>query len=215
MSKTVALVQLKGGTGRSTIATNLAGELAKRAKTALIDADLPQGTSQSWAATRIKEGKAGELTATTAADHKELIKKSEALAKEHAYVVIDCPPRIAEITRAALLLSDLVIVPVSASLATLWATTDVQDLLSEAEKVRPVTARSLWNFYRANTLLAEELGKEARSLGIKPLKSRLGLRVAFADAYGRGLTACEVQNSAAKQEVAALVSEVVSLLKKT
>ena len=68
---------MKGGAGRSTLSTNLAGELSKIGKTVLIDGDMPQGTSASWYAIREQAGKAGgtdnNLVADTAADHRELI----------------------------------------------------------------------------------------------------------------------------------------------
>jgi chromosome partitioning protein len=43
MTRIIGLVQVKGGAGRSTVATNLAGELARVGKMALIDADMRQG----------------------------------------------------------------------------------------------------------------------------------------------------------------------------
>lgn len=52
MTKIIGLLQLKGGAGRSTVSTNLAGELSKSGKTVLIDCDMPQGTSASWFAVR-------------------------------------------------------------------------------------------------------------------------------------------------------------------
>ena len=45
--KTIGIVQVKGGAGRSTVATTIAGELAKGATVALVDCDQPQGTSAS------------------------------------------------------------------------------------------------------------------------------------------------------------------------
>ncbi|MCB1997034.1 MAG: ParA family protein, partial [Rhodoferax sp.] len=48
MAKILGVIQVKGGAGRSTVATNLAGELAKIGRTVLIDCDMPQGTSASW-----------------------------------------------------------------------------------------------------------------------------------------------------------------------
>ena len=61
MPLTIAVVQLKGGTGRSTVATNLAGALAVRHRAVLVDGDLPQGTSSAWFAAR--EKLTGELIA--------------------------------------------------------------------------------------------------------------------------------------------------------
>jgi len=47
-TKVIGVIQVKGGAGRSTVSTNLAGELSKLGKTVLIDCDMPQGTSASW-----------------------------------------------------------------------------------------------------------------------------------------------------------------------
>jgi Mrp family chromosome partitioning ATPase len=56
-AKTIGVIQVKGGAGRSTVSTNLAGELSKLGKTVLIDCDMPQGTSASWFAVRQQAGK--------------------------------------------------------------------------------------------------------------------------------------------------------------
>jgi len=43
MAKIIGVIQVEGGSGRSTVSTNLARELLKQGKTALIDSDTPQG----------------------------------------------------------------------------------------------------------------------------------------------------------------------------
>ncbi|MFX8327849.1 ParA family protein, partial [Acinetobacter baumannii] len=48
----ITVAQLKGGAGKSSVATNLAGCLSREFRTGLIDADLPQGTASRWAALR-------------------------------------------------------------------------------------------------------------------------------------------------------------------
>ena len=96
MTTTIGIIQVKGGAGRSTLATNLAGELSKKGKTVLIDGDIPQGTSASWFALRRDAGRAGNLTADTARDHRELIEKVAKHVKAADYIVLDGPPRIAE-----------------------------------------------------------------------------------------------------------------------
>ena len=48
MGQIIGIIQIKGGVGRSTLATNLAAALTQIGSTALVDADVPQGTSASW-----------------------------------------------------------------------------------------------------------------------------------------------------------------------
>ena len=211
--KTIGVIQVKGGAGRSTVATNLAGELSKVGRTVLIDGDMPQGTAASWFAMRQSAGKAAGLTADTAGDHRELVAK----VKQHAgadFIVLDGPPRIAEMTRAILMLSDLCLLPVGASVAEIWATTDVLAIIEEARKVRPVDARMIWTRHRPNTNLARELSEQAGAeLGLRPMHSALCLRVAYPEALGAGLTVAETGDANARAEVGALVAEVRRIIR--
>lgn len=215
MTKTIGIVQVKGGAGRSTLATNLAGELSKKGKTLLIDCDMPQGTSASWFAVRQSSPKQSDrLIADTASSHTELVEKLEQ-HKGVDYVVLDSPPRIAEMTRAILILSDFCIVPVGASTAEIWATTDILTLIDEANKVKPVDARMVWTRYRPNTKLAQELtALAATELTIPPMHSRICMRVSYMEALGEGMTAVETGDQLAKQEVTGLVDETLAILRK-
>lgn len=211
MTKIIGIVQVKGGAGRSTLATNLAGELSKVGKTVIIDCDMPQGTSASWYSVRQQNGKATNLTADTASTHKELVSKIE--QQDADFVVLDSPPRIAEMTRAILVLADLCIVPVGASAAEIWATSDILDLITQAEKVKPITARMIWTRYRPQTKLAQELtALAADQLNLKPLTTTLGMRVAYMEALGDGRTVAELPDQNAKTEIQLLTKEVLTLL---
>lgn len=214
MAKIIGIIQVKGGAGRSTVATNLAGELAKIGRTVLVDGDMPQGTSASWCAIRRQADQGGaRLVADTAADHRELIAKIEQ-HKSADYIVLDGPPRIAEMTRAILVLADLCLVPVGASVAEIWATADVLAIIEQARKVRPVDARMIWTRHRPFTNLARALSEQATAeLGLPILKTTLGLRVAYPEALGAGLTVAELPDQNAHTEVRDLVAEVRRILR--
>lgn len=204
---------MKGGAGRSTVSTNLAGELSKVGKTVLIDCDMPQGTSASWYAVRQQKGRQGNLQADTATDHTELIKKVKA-HKDADYIILDGAPRIAEMTKAILILADLCLVPVGASNAEIWATSDILAIINEANAVKPVEARMLWTRYRAHTRLAQELsGLASEELGLQALTASTGMRVAYMQALGEGLTVTELADTSARDEVKALTKEVQQLLR--
>ena len=213
-AKTIGVIQVKGGAGRSTVSTNLAGELSKLGKTVLIDCDMPQGTAASWFAVREQNGKASNLVADTATNHRELVAKFEQY-QDADFIVLDGPPRIAELTRAILVLADLCLVPVGASAAEIWATSDLLALIEEAKKVKKVNARMVWTRYRSQTRLAQELSEMAtKELGLGSLSTVLGMRVAYMEALGAGLTVGELSEPNARAEITGLINEIQKLLRK-
>ncbi len=214
MAKIIGIVQVKGGAGRSTIATNLAAVLAKDAKTVLIDCDMPQGTSMSWYALRSTDSRAERLSLATARDHKELVEIIQGLNPANDYIVLDAPPRIAEITRVMLMLSDLLIIPLGASAAEIWATTDLLATIEEAKGKRPqLDYRILWNRYRSYTKSAKELSSAVHTeLDAPELRTKLGYRVSYADALAYGLSVIEWHDKTAKDEIQNLGAEVLKAL---
>lgn len=219
-ARIIGVVQVKGGAGRSTIATNLAGAIAASGRNvALIDADMPQGTAASWAAMRRQNRPAANLTVETAADHESLVKTARTLAETCDVIVIDGPPRIAEMTRAALILSDVCLIPLGTSAAEIWATSDLMRTIEEARQAakrigKTIDARIVWNRYRAATTAAKELPEAVKAeLPIKSLQTRLGYRVAYSDALAQGLTVAEWSDRTARDELGALCAEIGKILK--
>ena len=221
MAKIIGIVQLKGGTGRSTVATNIAGGLShvkkgkqkQPAKVLLIDCDMPQGTSACWYAIRDELGKTGSLDLETASSHTELLTLIEKLDSDYDFICIDTPPRVAEITNSVLIIADLLIIPCSTTTADLWATQDLLETINEAENERQdLTARLLWNKHRAHIKSTDDTTKAAKKdLPIKAMKSTLGLRVAYAEGLGEGLTGLEVKDRNTRLETVELIKEVIKL----
>lgn len=211
--KVISLVQQKGGAGRSTIATNIAGILSKAHNVTLIDCDVPQGTSASWYAIRREDNHRGNLQVLTADSYTSLINQVQGLSTD--YLILDAPPRIGEINRAIFTLSDLLLIPLGASAAEVWATADVLDTIGDEEKKhKGLIIRIVWNRFRGYTKSAHEISNLVYTeLPVKACKSTLGYRVAYSEALGRGLTTAEWGSTTAKHEIVALTAEIVKLLK--
>jgi chromosome partitioning protein len=220
MVKIIGVIQVKGGAGRSTVATNLAGIIGlKGARVALIDSDMPQGTSASWGSLRQAETPIDNLTIATAENHKDLVATAERLAKTHDFIVIDGPPRIAEITRATLILADLCLIPLGTSAAEIWATSDLLKTIGEAKDAakridKTIDARIVWNRYRAATTAGKEMPDAVKAeLGLKALNTKIGYRVAYSDALAQGLTVMEWSDRAAKEEMRELCIDIGKIIK--
>ena len=205
MGHVITIAQQKGGSGKTTLAVNLAVACAARGlSVALLDTD-PQGSLGRWfMARRDRLGTAGMEFSTASAWGVSY--ECEKLKKAHDLVIVDTPPKVDADLRPALREASLVLIPVASSHVDLWAVDGVLDLI--AREGRP--ALVVMNRAKAGTRLA---GQVAQAAGEKAdvAAAVLAQRVAYAETMGQGLAATETRGPA-RAEVAALADEVLARL---
>ena len=208
----VALLNQKGGVGKTTLALHLAGGWARQGcRVTVIDAD-PQGSALDWSEQRAKEG-SPRLFGVLGLARDTLHREAPEIARGVDHVVIDGPPRIAGLMRSALLAADLVLVPAQPSPFDGWASGEMLNLIREARIFRPeLVARFVLNRCAARTIIARETGDALAEHDPPVLAARIGQRVAFADAARTGRLVFEVESAgAAAREITALCAEIAGL----
>jgi len=210
----IALLNQKGGAGKTTLATHLAGELAMRGqRVTLLDAD-PQGSALDWAQRRLQNGQE-RLYGVFGLARDSLHQEAPAIALQADFVIIDGPPRVAALARSALLAADLVLIPVQPSAYDVWASHEMVQLVLEARVFRPQLRAA---FVINRRVVGTVIGREARAaLADQPfcaLDTEVSQRIVFADSVAAGRLAHESKpHGAAAREIAALAQAVVELLR--
>jgi chromosome partitioning protein len=205
----VALLNQKGGVGKTTLALHLAGEWARQGRrVTLIDAD-PQGSALDWSEQRAREGRP-RLFGVVGLARDTLHREAPEIARGVDHVVIDGPPRVAALMRSALLAADLALIPVQPSPFDGWASAETLRLLQEARQFRPdLLARFLLNRCGAGTVIAHDTAMSLARADPPAFAVRIGQRVAFADAARSGRLVGEFPRSRiAAREIRMLAAEV-------
>src|SRR5690242_17297296 len=155
----IAVLNQKGGVGKTTIATHLAGAFAREGgEVIIIDAD-PQGSALDWSQRR-KEATYPRLFGVVGLPRETLHLEAPAIARSTDLVVIDGPPRVTALARSALLAADLVLVPVQPSPYDIWGSMEMVALVAEARVYRP-TLRAAFVINRR--VAGTVIGREART----------------------------------------------------
>src|SRR5258708_21385281 len=116
----VALLNQKGGVGKTTLALHVAGAWAAQGKrVVVIDAD-PQGSALDWSEQRAKEG-LPRLFGVVRLARDTLRVEAPEIARDFNHVLIDGSSRIAALMRSAMLAADLALVPAQPSPFDGWA----------------------------------------------------------------------------------------------
>lgn len=210
---TIAIVNQKGGAGKSTIAVHLARWLQRQQKAILvIDAD-GQRTSSIWL-----ESLETEIPFIVLQDPNELLDQLPKLANSHDWLIVDGPATLSETSRAMLLWADLALIPCQPAGVDLASASDTVRLVRQAQAIRgglPKAAIFLNKAIKGTKLKTEALAVLQQVQDIKLLKPIIHQRQALADAFGQSATVFELTGTpagTARRELESLFRQALELL---
>lgn len=201
----------KGGTGKSTLATNLCVWLSqKKSDLVLLDADR-QSTSSNWASERTKAfpdlpkincvQRYGNIAATV-----------QDLSKRYEHVIIDAAGRDSEELRSSLIVADVLFSPIKASQSDLWTVDHLHELIKLSKAMnQKLKAFAVLSMASPNPRVSEanqakEMLKDYPELHLASavVRDRKVYRDAMCEARG----VVEMSDERAKQEIKILAKEV-------
>ena len=214
MAKYISTLQLKGGVGKSTIIINLCGYLVSKGfKVLTVDADMQQGTLTAWSAMFQQNNDVPNYEHASAYNMQEMLEILEQAESEFDFILTDQPPRIAEIMKALVLVSDLVLVPLNVTSPEIWATQDTKELLKSAFEEKPdLNVRLVFNKIKDKSSTYKTRNIVIEQLGIPYISQSLFEYETYATIVGKGTHVTNYHVKRPKEQFTAFAEEVLKAI---
>ena len=183
----VAVLNQKGGSGKTTLAINLAHALQQDGETVLlVDAD-PQGSTRDW-----HEANGGAVLPVVGLDRETLARDLKVVGS-YDWILIDGAPQIAKLSAVAVKVADLVLIPVQPSPFDVWACADLVEMVEARQEVTGGRPPAYFVVSRAikNTRLSQEVGAAVADYGLPVFQAGTTQRVVYPTAASQGKTVLE------------------------
>ena len=200
----IAVLNQKGGSGKTTIATHLARSLQLDGDSVLLVDSDPQGSARDWAAVREEQPVTvvGIDRPTIERDLKQIARKD--------FVVIDGAPQAADLAVSALKAADFVLIPVQPSPYDIWATAELVDLVKQRIELTDGRLQAAFVVSRAikGTRIGGEVAEALAGYDLPVLQARITQRVSYPVTASAGTTVLDADPAGdAATEVRALSAE--------
>lgn len=214
-AKILVVQNQKGGSSKTTSVMETGGELANRgARVLVVDAD-EQETAVAWARSALDHRPFPATVVGMASYASKMHREIQRHLDNYDYIIIDCPPSVDAITsQSALLIADLVIVPVPPSPADVWSCRATLALVERIQVINPGLKAVLLATKIQRTSLSRAVLDELATFEVPLMRSRMAHRTAYQEAILAGTTVSALGRDAraAAIEVSVLVDEVLEIL---
>jgi chromosome partitioning protein len=205
----IAILNPKGGSGKSTIAINLAHSLHQRGhSTLLVDTD-PQGSSRDWHDTT----EDNPLTLISM-DRPASLRGLGDIAKQYEFAIVDGESKTQEKVGIAIKLADVILIPCQPSPFDLWACDDLADLIKTRQEITNGKPRSAFVITRAvhHTKLGGEIAQALTAYGLPAFTQQIRQRQAYPQVASDGLSIYDSGNPEAVAEFDSFTNELLAFI---
>ena len=201
----IAVLNQKGGSGKTTIATHLTRALQlDGASVLLVDSD-PQGSARDWAAVR------DDNPVTVVGIDRPTIDRDLKAIGHKDFVVIDGAPQAGDLAVSAIKAASFVLIPVQPSPYDIWATAELVEMVKQRIEVTDGRLRAAFVVSRAikGTKIGAEVAEALAGYELPVLASRITQRVSYPGTAAAGTTILDAEpDGDGAKEIRALMNEI-------
>lgn len=205
----ISVLNPKGGSGKTTISTNLARAFHDRGHSVLIVDSDPQGSARDWHAAN--DMNPIELVAL---DRPNNVKTLLSMATNYDFVVIDGAAKLEDMIAACIKVSDFVLIPVQPSPYDIWAASDLVDFIKARQEV--TDGIPLAGFIVSRIVEGTRLGSDIHAAldeyDLPVFETTISQRQVYPQTASEGMTVFDADNAKAKAEAFALADELLKAL---
>lgn len=206
----IAVLNEKGGSGKTTISTNLARALQVAGhQVLLVDSD-PQGSARDWYAAA---GDGAELPVVVGLDRPSLFQQLPKIWRGMDWVIIDGAPQLEELAIAGVKTADVVLIPVQPSPYDCWAAESLTELVKARREIVDGKPKAAFVVSRqiVGTRLAGDVREALEGYKLPIFRSGTSQRVIYPHSASKGSTVLDAEpEGAAATEIRELMTELVS-----
>lgn len=183
MPNVIAVLNPKGGSGKTTLAIHLAYALKEHGRTLLVDADI-QGSARDWSAA----GSSG--LPVIGLDRPTLDRELQAIGGDYQWIVIDGASKVEKMVASGVKAADMILIPVQPSALDLWACAPLVDVIQARQQATDGRPAAAFVVVRAkkNTSIAREMRRAVEGYGLPLLPHTIYDRTLYARAITEGTT---------------------------
>jgi chromosome partitioning protein len=207
--KIIAILNQKGGVGKTTLATNIATKLhLDNEKVLLIDSD-PQGSARDWHAVGNSD------LPVIGLDRPTLDKNIGKIACTFDWVVIDGAPQLTDMAISSIKCADLVIIPVQPSPYDIWASSDLVDIIKQRQQINNDIPKAYFCISRkiANTTLSKDVFVALNDYAFPIMRASTSQRIIYPKSAAEGKSIFDQpKKHEAIEEITAILEEIKTII---
>ncbi|MFB0924382.1 MAG: ParA family partition ATPase [Vicingaceae bacterium] len=205
----IAILNQKGGVGKTTLATNIATKLhLDNERVVLIDSD-PQGSARDWHAAGDSE------LPVIGLDRPNLDKNIQKVAGQFDWVIVDGAPQLTDMAISSIKCADLIIIPVQPSPYDIWASADLVDIIKQRQSLNEGKPKAYFCISRkiANTNLSTEVIDALVGYGLPAMKASTSQRIIYPKSAAQGKSVFDIpKNLDAIEEITIIVEDIKKIV---